>query len=193
MATDEDDILDPEAEATPAERARAKTFGELVDKALAGRTPPAMSAEDRALVEVATVIRAARGNVVLAPSASRAIVEGALRQAVGGGGTTLSGASGSTAITPIQRARSRKLPWAIAAASTLVAAAAIVALWLRPPARVAAAAASVPATWRSRPADPLIGPIDRARSGDASARIDAIFADRLDGFRERRATRGGAR
>jgi hypothetical protein len=31
----------------------------------------------------------------------------------------------------------------------------------------------------------LIGPIARDRAGDASARIDEIFADRLDGFRGR--------
>jgi hypothetical protein len=51
-----------------------------------------------------------------------------------------------------------------------------------------AEAAELPARWLSRPADPLIGPIARERAGDASGRIDHIFADRLDGFRERRMT-----
>jgi hypothetical protein len=200
MATDDDDILAapvpaPDDDATPAERARAKTFGELVDKTIAGRTPPAMNADDRALLEVATVIRAASGNARLAPSAQRAAVEDALRRAVGGVG---GGASGS--ITSISRARGRRwAPWVIAGASTLVAAAALLVLWLRPPRTIERAAASVPATWRSRPADALIGPIDRARAGDASARIDAIFADRLDGYRQgnydrqtRRRARGGS-
>jgi hypothetical protein len=50
----------------------------------------------------------------------------------------------------------------------------------------------VPVEWTSRPADSLIGPIARDRAGDASARIDAIFADRLDGFRARRLTPRGA-
>src|SRR5262245_17120550 len=59
MATDDDDILTgpvpaPDADATPSERARAKNFADLVDKTLAGRTPPAMSADDRALITVAT-------------------------------------------------------------------------------------------------------------------------------------------
>jgi hypothetical protein len=38
-----------------------------------------------------------------------------------------------------------------------------------------------------------VGPIARDRADDASARLDAIFADRLDGFRERRLARGGKR
>src|SRR5438105_139734 len=53
MATDDDDFLagpvpEPDAEPSATERAHARTFGELVDKTLAGRTPPAMSADDRA-------------------------------------------------------------------------------------------------------------------------------------------------
>ena len=40
----------------------------------------------------------------------------------------------------------------------------------------------------------LVGPIARDHAGDASARIDYIFADRLDGFRERRLSpRGGTK
>ena len=79
MATDDDDILtglvpDPDAEPTAAERAKARTFAELVDKTLAGRTPPpALSADERALLEVATVIRAASGNVEL-PAAKRSSI-----------------------------------------------------------------------------------------------------------------------
>ncbi len=67
-------------------------------------------------------------------------------------------------------------------------------LWLRAPTKVvavqAAAKFEVPATWKSRPADALIGAIARERAGDAATRIDTIFADRLDGYRERR-LRGG--
>lgn len=197
MATDDDDILTgpvpgPDAEPTAAERAHAKTFADLVDKTLAGRTPPAMSADDRALLEVATVIRAAHGNAPLAASAQRSIVEDALRTAVGGPATSLPG------VTSIETARKRRwVPWTIAGASTLVAAAALLLLWLRtsPAPRVVAPTAQLPASWTSRPVDPLIGPIPRERAGDASARIDYIFADRLDGFRERRlsAPRGGDR
>ena len=193
MATD-DDILtgpvpDPDAEPTAAERAHARTFAELVDKTLSGRTPPAMSADDRALLEVATVIRATSGGLPLAVGKKRALIEGVLRQAVGAGaggaGARQSGMA--SAVTPIERGRARRwAPWVIAGASTLVAAAAIAMVWLRTPPPPAAPVASVPAGWTSRPTDPLIGPIPRERAGDAGARIDYIFADRLDGFRERR-------
>lgn len=193
MATDDDDMLSgpvpaPDADATPSERAHASTFADLVDKSLTGRRmPPAMSADDRALLEVATVIRAASGNVELAAAKRRSLVEDALRQAVGGAGA---GTSGS--VVPIERARRRWVPWTIAGTSTLVAAAAVLLLWLRGPERVVTAppVATTPEHWKSRPADPLIGPISRDRVGDASSRIDAIYADRLDGYRERQLARG---
>jgi hypothetical protein len=191
MATDDDDILTgpvpaPEVEASASERMHAKSFGELVDKTLTGRTPPAMSADDRALLEVATVIRAASGNVELGAAKRRSIVEDALRQAVGGAGAKASGA------IPITRARKRWVPWAIAGTSALVAAAAVLLLWLRGPDRVQVPIAvdETPMRWKSRPADDLIGPIAQDRVGDASARIDTIYADRLDGYRERRLARG---
>ena len=189
MATQDDDTLtgavpDPDTEPTPTELARARRFADLVDKTLSGRTPPAMSADDRALLEVATVIRATSGGFELAPSAARAAVEDALRQAIG-----VDAVGASTG--PVMRAPMRRwAPWAIAGASALVAAAAIAMLWLRGPV-AGPSVARVPSEWTSRPADPLVGPIARDRAGDASARIDAIFADRLDGFRARRLARGG--
>ena len=186
MATQDDDspILDPDREPTPAELAHAQRFAELVDKTLSGRTPPAVSADDRALLEVATVIRASHGNAELAPARQRALVEEALRQAIGD-------APKARSVTPIAQARRRWAPSLVAGASALVAAAALAMLWLRPPAGEARARAPMPAEWTSRPADALVGPIARDRAGDASARIDAIFADRLDGFRARRLARGG--
>ncbi len=197
---DDDDILnapipEPDAEATPSERAHAKTFAAIIDKTLTGKTPAAMSSEDRALVEVATVIRAASGTMELAPAKARSLVEDALRQAVGGVAASTSGS-----VTPIARARGRRwVPWAISAMTTAIAAAAVLVLWLRAPVtkvvhEPTAAAAKLPVSWTSRPADPLIGPIAREQAGDASSRIDYIFADRLDGFRERRlSARGGKR
>ena len=190
MATQDDDPLtgsvpDPEIEPTPAELAHARRFADVVEKTLSGRTPPAMSADDRALLEVATVIRATRGNLDLAPAAARSVVEDALRQAIG------EGPAGGGATAPFARTPMRRwAPWVVAGASTAVAAAAIAVLWLRAPS-AGPANAGVPAEWMSRPADALVGPIARDRAGDASARIDAIFADRLDGFRARRLARGG--
>jgi hypothetical protein len=191
----DDDILTgpvpaPDDEAPAAERAHAKTFADIVDKTLTGRTPAAMSADDRALLEVATVIRAATGAMALSAAKQRSIVEDALRQAVGESASTTGGG-----VTPISRGRRKLLPWAISAVSVAVAVAAMVVLWLRAPGHLghpgAPIAAAPPAHWTSRPADPLIGPIARDQAGDASSRIDFIFADRLDGFRERQLARGG--
>ena len=193
MAPDDnndDDLLegrvpDPEAEATPSERTHAKAFAELIDKTLAGRTPPAaMSADDRALLEVATVIRAASGNAELASVKRSSLVESALRQAIGGKAPLAK-------VTPIARARAKRFaPWIVAGTSMAVAAAAIV-LWLHAPREVnVTAKPTLPENWKSRPTDSLIGPIERVHAGDASARIDTIFADRLDGYREIR-LRGG--
>ena len=134
------------------------------------------------------MISSAHGGMELSAAKQRSIVEDALRQAVGGIGT---GTSGS--VTPIARGRSRRwVPWAVAAASTLVAAAAILLLWLRVPQQttVVHETAQIPTSWTSRPADPLVGPISREHAGDASSRIDYLFADRLDGYRERRLSGG---
>lgn len=179
---DDDLVPEPDAEPSAAELVHAKTFASLVDKTLAGRPPAATSTDDRALLEVATVIRAVSGNADLSSAKQRSLVEEALRQAVGGG---MSGVS--TAI-PIMRMRAKRAPWIVAAASMLVAVAALI-LWLRSPREIVItmrAPATVPETWKSRPADALIGPIGREHAGEASARLDTIFADRLDGYRERR-------
>lgn len=203
MAND-DDILTgpvpaPDAEPSAVERAQAKTFADLVDKTLAGRTPPAMTADARALLEVATVIRAASGKAELDRGKQRSLVEDVLRNAVGAASVSTTGG-----VTPIAAARQRRwVPWTITGASSLVAVAAIALLWLRGPrvveVPVAIQEAEVPMTWRSRPADALVGPIDRAQAGNAVSRIDHIFENRLNGYRERRlagvasAARGGKR
>ena len=151
-----------------------------------------MSADDRALLEVATVIRAASGTARARRRASSARSSrmrcarrsvAAARRTSGVGHADLAGA------------RKRWVPWAIAGASTLVAAAAVLLLWLRAPEHAASprrhGRRKIPTSWTSRPADPLIGPIAREHAGDASSRIDTIFADRLDGYRERTAVARG--
>jgi hypothetical protein len=183
---DREAIPEPDEDASPSERIRARSFADLIDKVVAGRPPAAMSADDRALAEVATAIRASTRTVELAPARRAAIVEDALRRAVADAGP---GAVPTTAAaTPIARRRWRQVaPWAVAAASTTVAAAAAIALWLgRPISPVPVAEApALPLSQRSRPADALIGRIPAERSGEAAARLDAIYADRLAGFRER--------
>jgi hypothetical protein len=191
-----DDVPQPDAEPTAAEKAQARAFGELLEKALAGRTPPAMAADDRDLLEVATIIRAvthpSSPDAELSASRTGVVVEGALRQAVGGRQAPSVSDPNIVALGARPR-RASRTPWVIATVSTVVAAAAVVMLVVGIPGRgptaapptPAAAAAQVPAHWRSRPADDLIGAIPRDQNGNASGRIDAIFADRLDGFRER--------
>ena len=143
-----------------------------------------MSADDRALLEVATVIRATHGGLELSASRQRQVVEDALRQAIGA-------APERGGVTPISRARSRRwAPWLGAGTTSAIAAAAVAMLWLRAP-KLKLVGRAVPVEWTSRSADALIGPIARDHAGDALSRIDTIFADRLDGFRARRLTRGG--
>jgi hypothetical protein len=194
---DDDDIpTSPADPADPAEEAHARAFGDLIDKVLAGRSPAAVPAEDRALLEVATVIRAAARPPELGTSKTRSIVESALATAIErrGGGRLTDPSVPVPGVVPIAQARARRAaPWVVAGVTSAIAAAAVVLLLLQPARKVAPpepTAAVVPTHLRSRPADPLIGVIPPAPSLDAASggvvsRIDTIYADRLAGFRER--------
>ncbi len=189
----------PDDLAGAAEKARARAFGDLIDKVLAGRAPAAVPAEERALLEVATVIRAAARPVELGAARTRSVVEAALATAIErkGGGPTLSDPAMTVpGVVPLDRARRARglVPWITAGVATAVAAAAVALLLARPasPPAPAAPVATAPVAehLRSRPADPLIGVIAPAPSLEAAAgatvvRIDTIYADRLAGFRER--------
>jgi hypothetical protein len=92
----------------------------------------------------------------------------------------------------------RNLPWAVAS----LAAAAAVVLFVTRPAEDTGKPEATLAPLRvdtintSRPADPLVGVISRSDSGRARERMDIIFADRMDGYRDlylRRALRKGTR
>lgn len=193
---DPDPVPAPDAEPTATEKTRARAFADLVDKVVAGRPPAAMSAEDRALVEVATVIRASHGLVDLPASRKSSLIEQALRRAVETprGHETVPPAIRPPADEPAprdqlaeRRARGPRAPWIVAGLATAVAIAAVLALFLRPPKTSRAPeipVAETPEHHLSRPADPLVGVIPQERAGDAASRIDAIFADRLDGYRE---------
>jgi hypothetical protein len=199
MAPDDDEHdlsdLDGDAEPTAAELARARSFGELIDEAVAGRAPAAMPADERALLETATVIRASAGRVELPAARRLALVESALRTAIDGAAHPATVPSIAPPIDAVAERRGRlrrAAPWAVAALSTTAAAAAAVLLWLgRPGPSAPVAAPELPLIQRSRPADAVVGRIPRERAGDAAARIDAIYADRLTGYRER--TLGGTR
>jgi hypothetical protein len=185
------DVPGADEAASSAEKARAKSFADLIDKAIAGRTPPALSADERALLEVTTVIRAAAGHADLGAAQRRAVVEQALAQALGpassSGMRTSSLMDAGVPAGGAPRGRwSRRAPWMVAGTTTLIAAAAVLAMWLAPPPApvVVTAPESVPETWRSRPADALVGEIRREAAGDAAARLDSIYSDRLDGYRD---------
>ncbi|MCE9574091.1 MAG: hypothetical protein K8W52_13175 [Deltaproteobacteria bacterium] len=183
----DDDDFDPDDPISPAELAHARGFGELIDRAVAGRgVPAAMSADDRALVEVATVIRGAAGRIALTDARAASIVDAALLAAVDKDRPrSVSvppplGAPSPPRVVSIDAARKRSLlPWIAATVATAVAAAAIAILVTRPVRH-----APSPSVAARRSADQLVGVITRDRAGDAAARIDVIYADRLDGWRE---------
>ena len=219
---------DDEGPITPAEQAHAESFGRLVDGLLHGEPlPPAMDSDDRALLEVATVVVASSRPVELDGERVKRLVDQALEGAVIGRGAgdraartgPMPAAAPAAVFRPghrdqrdddlaersatdlrIRRRRraraARALPWAVA---SLAAAAAIVLFMVRmpqrtgePPVGTAETAGQDPATaplrlgamHRSRPADPLFGRITRDEADHARERIDVLFADRMDGYRD---------
>ncbi len=179
MTRDRDDQRLTESdggEPTAEERVQARSLARLVDDLVAGAAPPpALPAEDRALLETATMIRAALTEQRLDPARRDELFARLERR---------------PPATTGRGAWRRRAPWIVAA----VAAAAAVILAIRPPPPAplpSAAQAEVPITQQSRPADPLIGEIPRAASGDARARMDVIYADRLAGYRSVLFRRGG--
>jgi hypothetical protein len=213
-----DQVPEPDAPATTAEKARADGFGRLMDKLLAGDAlPPAMDSDDRALVEVATMVMAGSREVELAAERRRALIDQALERAVLGksparvaeppaAGPKKPGVrqDSSSEVVSLDSRREGKLvhvlPWAVA---SIAAAAAILLFVTRPSAPpVASDQAPPPAAMeletfhRSRPADPLIGQIAPEASAEASARLDTIYSDRMAGYRDlmfRRRLGGGGK
>ena len=125
------------------------------------------------------MITASAAPTALDPARTRALVDDVLGRAVG-----------IPAPMPAPR-RPSVAPWLVAAMTSTLAVAAAIVLFLSrhqlstvhveyPRAAIAPL---------SHPSDALIGAIARDQSGNAAGRIDAIFADRLDGYRERRLAR----
>jgi hypothetical protein len=201
-----------DAPITPAEQARAEAFGNWLDGLAAGDPlPPAMDSEDRALLETATMVLASSHAMELPPERTRRLVDQALEGAMVGRSerpfSLISGshsgayprrrttapeeraARSSTELVGRRRADRvlRHLPWAVA---SLAAAAAVVLFVTRPvePPPTAEVHPLRPlrltVSNTSRPADPLIGPIAVRDAGRASERLDVIFADRLNGYRD---------
>jgi hypothetical protein len=185
MARDRDpDDLEP-ADGDDAEPGRAESFAGLIDGLLAGHpAPPALTPEDRDLLEAATLIRAAHSDAALAVERRDLLIERAFADALEIGPAVEAPASPPAGVVPLRRRLVRAAPWAAAA----IAAAAAVVLAVGRPAPAARTVVvekiELSAMHRSRPADPLIGRIAPADSGRASERIDIIFDDRLTGYRD---------
>ena len=206
-----DVIPEPDAPASAGEKTRAEGFGRLVDKLVEGEPlPPAMDSDDRALIEIATMVVAGTHEVELAVERKRSIIDQALERAVVGapkaaiaagkapaGGPKKPGdeqpSAGADVVSLDSRRESRAahaLPWVVA---VVAAAAAIVLFITRPPnpggdvagpTAPSAPGEKLSAMHRSRPADALIGQIPRSQSGHASSRLDTIYSDRLAGYRD---------
>lgn len=190
-----DAIPEPDDAASSSERMRAAQFASLLDDDAAGTLPAALELDARHNLEMAVALQAVAGHHQLGDAAASAMVASVLRNAT-------AAAVQAPVLDQLAEQRQRKqartaasttrMPWLIAAASTLVAAAAITMLMLRPTVTPrTTAAVPPPLAWQSRPADALVGAIDRAEAGNAAQRIDAIYADRLEGYRNARYAQSG--
>ena len=212
----DDDIPTPDAPETEAERARARSFARLVDGLIDGEaTPPALAAEDREMLETASLVRAAVREPTLDAQRTRSIIDQAFGAALGlapapaaeptdelGKKRAEDGPSSMRPVRPERNADrrsawSRRVPWAVAG---LAAAAAIAFAVVRPgeQTRTVEQVIEQPAyaeIHRSRPASPLVGRIDKSNADRASDRIDLIVADRMAGYRDLylRGKKGGSR
>jgi hypothetical protein len=191
------DIPAPDDPESTGERAKAESFAEMVDLMVSGDDLPAVLAQDqRALLEVATLVRSASIEVPLHADRRDALIESALTQAIEGSPSARTVGDSDPAGSPVSapgitplRPRNRVLqaiPWAV---SAIAAAAAIFLYISRPTDRATtappvAAAVEVDTTHQSRPTDALVGEITRDKAEAASSRIDVIYADRMNGFRD---------
>ncbi len=193
MSDDEkkDLIPEPDASSDEVEQARAKSFGELVDGLLAGEsTPVALTPDHRDLLEAATMVRASNRDAELDSKRRASLIERALADAMKVPTAIAPVADPPTPlpadVTPLRPRRVlRAVPWV---AATVAAAAALLLALSRPDTitrteTVVIETPKLSAMHRSRPADPLIGKIERIDSGRASERLDMIFADRMTGYR----------
>jgi hypothetical protein len=162
IAGETDDLLDGEP-VTAEEREAARRMAGLFDDLVDGRAAIVRAETDRALLDAAAILRTAAKRELLVADV---LAQGVRRK---------------------QRWR-RRAPWL--GVASIVAAAAIVMVLLRPPSPttrpdgVTETAEVVPDSWRSRPADAVIGEIAEADAGKARERIDRIVADRMSGYRQ---------
>lgn len=186
--TRNDGVPEPNIPAGDSERIRARSFGKLIDDLTDGAdAPPALAAETRELLDLAATMRDALGDPGRRHGLERArrdrIIDDAFRASVGA--PAASGGGGGTVTRLADRRRGRFARYAPYAVAAVAVAAAVFLFVTRPSQQAAQSQPPALAEFNySRPADALIGKIPRDRAGDASARIDIIYADRLAGYRD---------
>lgn len=201
MANDNerDDLIPgPDEPESAGERERAESFAALIDDVIAGKSaPPAMEADERALLDVANIVRASAADadsVALKDARRDSIIEAAMKQA---SRTVLEDVSAPApqtdttdlpeGVVPLRPRRAlRAVPWLVSA----VAAAAAIFLWIQRPEQQSTSPKPPIAVIEKAPTkvstDALVGRIDRNASGLASQRLDIIYADRLTLYRQAR-------
>jgi len=137
------------------EETRADRAAALIDALLRGERPEGETADDRRVLEAAQLLR--EEGPRLDPARRDALIDEAF-------------AAARVSRAP-QPARRRWLPYSVAAAA--LAAALVLAMVRRP--------APPPVGLRST--DAVIGRIAPAEAGDATRRIDLLYADRLAAYR----------
>lgn len=192
-----------ESPADAREQAEAASFAALIDRLTTGQAlPPAMTTEERVLVDTAGMVRAAARPVALATERQRALIDGVLERArdrgaskpaqvgIGSSDRVPSRAPGRDQSRPHpgdsgdivdlgERRRGRylrALPWAVAMAS--VAAALLLALWQSRSGPLAPQAPTVVAE-----SAPGLDTVHRSRPADAL--IGEIPRPRADAARAR--------
>ncbi|HET6610931.1 MAG TPA: hypothetical protein VFG83_03045 [Kofleriaceae bacterium] len=164
----------------------AREFADLCDSLTAGGSPPpALAADDRSLAETVIAMRAIMGEPSLPDERARAIIDAAYADVARGGREPAEIPASRVAMARAARARklARAGTWIAAACA---AAALVFVLTSRADSggrQEATARLPLATAETSRRADILFGVIPEARAGDAGQRMDAIYADRLAGYR----------
>jgi hypothetical protein len=175
MAERQDPTPEGERPITADERMRAQRLGRLVDAMLSGQgAPPALEAEERALLEAATIVHATLGHPGLAHARMQVVIDSALGEATQQAPERPGIPDRAATPLPVRAKRraSRTKAYVAGAALGLVAAA-VIMVKLRPEGQSLRA--------RLRSPDAVLGrPIARAEAPAATARVDALLADRRD-------------
>jgi hypothetical protein len=173
-----DAVPEPDDASTSSERMRAAQFANLLDDNAKAAASPALEISVRQTLETAVALQASAGHSSLSNQQANDMVSAVLSSVI----AQPKAVDDVSAMKLRRQQKNRTItPWLVAASSAVVAAAAVVFMMIRP--TPSQTNRTLPLAWQSRPSDAVVGVIDRQHSGDAIARIDAIYQDRLDGYR----------